>query len=93
MDVILLLGLVLGAAITPPLCRMIVSATPIVAVAVPLAMSLYGVLPAILMRVGIIETSGYRGLLALIFFIGFTVIATVALNGARSRAEHKGRSQ
>ena len=88
MDVILLLGLALGAAITPPLCRKIVSATPIAAVVVPLAMSLYGVLPAILMNLGILESSGIRWLIALTYFVGFSVISSVALNGARSRAEY-----
>ena len=85
----LLAGLVLGAALTPVLCRKIVSATTLVAVVVPFAVSLYGFLPAILIRAGIVENSGLRSLLALAFFIGFSVISTVAVTGARSRAEHK----
>ena len=89
MDVILLIGLMLGAAATPPLCRKIVSLTPTVAVLVPLAMCLYGVLPAILIRGGLIGNTGLRTVLALTYFIGFSVISTVALNGARARAEHR----
>jgi hypothetical protein len=89
MDVILLAGLILGAALTPVLCRKMASATPLMAVAVPLAVSLYGFLPAIFIRGGIIENSGLRSLVALAFFLGFSVISTVAVTGARSRAEHK----
>jgi hypothetical protein len=88
MDVVLLIGLILGAAVTPPLCRKLASLTPTVAVVVPLAVCLYGVLPAILIRGGLIENSGLRTVLAMTYFIGFSVISTVALNGARARAEH-----
>ena len=89
MDAILIIGLILGAIITPPLRRMIVSSTPFVAVVVPLAMSLYGVLPAILISIGAIHSSAFRGLMSLVYFVAFSVIASVALNGARSRAEHE----
>jgi hypothetical protein len=93
MDVILLTALVLGAALTPVLCRKMVSATPLIAVVVTLIVSFYGFLPAILIRAGIIENSGLRSLLALAFFVGFSVISTVAVTGARSRAEHKREPQ
>ncbi|MFO1394510.1 MAG: hypothetical protein U1F09_12170 [Steroidobacteraceae bacterium] len=93
MNVFLFLGLVLGAAVTPPLCRKIASSTSTVAVVVPLAMCIYGLLPAILIRAGLVEKSVLRTVLALTFFIAFSVISTVALNGARARAEQDNHFQ
>ncbi len=87
MDIALLLGLLLGAIAIPRLRHLVVTAGRTKAVLLPLAVSLYGVLPAILIRAGLISNSGVRSLAAVAYFVVFSVIATVVLTGARARAE------
>jgi hypothetical protein len=87
MDIALLLGLLLGAVAIPRLRHLAVTAGRIKAVMLPLVVTLYGVLPAVLIGAGLISNSGVRSLAAVAYFVVFSVTATVVLTGARARAE------
>jgi hypothetical protein len=57
---------------------------------VPLCFTVFGFLPAIVLRLGLFETTGPLVLFAIGYFVVFGVVATVALNGKVSRAEANG---
>ena len=54
---------------------------------VPLGFCVFGFVPAIVLRIGLFETTGTLVLVAMGYFIVFGVVATVALNGKVSRDE------
>lgn len=54
---------------------------------VPLAFAVFGFLPAMVLRLGLFETTGPLVLFAIGYFVIFGVVAPVALNGKVSRAE------
>jgi hypothetical protein len=52
----------------------------------PGGFALFGFLPAIVMRLGLIETTAPLVLVAIAYFLVFTIVAQVALDGKVSRA-------
>ena len=53
---------------------------------VPLAFCIFGFVPAILIRAGIAPWSSYTVAAAILYFIVFSVVVTVAMNGAIARS-------
>jgi hypothetical protein len=51
-----------------------------------LAFGLYGFVPAIAMKLGVVETTTWGVVIAIIYFVAFSVIGAVLLNGIVVRA-------
>lgn len=56
-----------------------------------LAVGLYGFVPAIIMKSGVAETSALSVAIAILYFLVFSVVGAVLLNGVVARAEHQRR--
>lgn len=54
---------------------------------VPIGFSLFGLGPFIVLRLGILAPTGPRAVIALGYFLLFTIVSTVLLTGKASRVE------
>jgi len=87
MNALLFIGLVIGLAVIPLLVRKMPTWGGVMTRLCPLLVCLYGFLPAILIRSALIDNSGLRSLVAVVYVVGIGVFGTVELNGAATRAE------
>ena len=84
--VLLALGLLVGLVAFRRTLRRVPSYARLARALVPSAFCLFGFVPAILVRSGLAPWSSSTVAAAIIYFIVFSVVVTVSMNGAIARA-------
>jgi len=89
-EIILSIGVLIGVALLLVVARRIDRWTRVQTVLAPVAFALFGFAPAVVLRVGLIESTGVRVLFALTYFFLFSIVGSLLLNGkvARERTDH-----
>lgn len=84
---VFVVGALLGVMLLRGCLRRITTWSRPLQVLVPVCFAILGVVPLISIRLGTVAPTGAKTVLAVGYFVLFTVVATVALNGKASRAE------